>query len=97
MVQLLLGLRHMHTAGVLHRDLKPANLLVNSDCDLAICDFGLSRGAAREGDEDSLTDYVVTRWYRSPEVLCAARDYGPPVDVWAAGCIGVELLLRRVQ
>ena len=48
MYQLLRGLKYIHSASVLHRDLKPSNLLVNSNCDLAICDFGLARGVSEE-------------------------------------------------
>ena len=65
--QILAGLKFMHTAGVIHRDLKPANLLVRSNCDLVICDFGLSRGGANDRDV-AKTAYVVTRYYRAPEV-----------------------------
>jgi len=78
---------------VLHRDLKPSNLLVNSNCDLAVCDFGLARGFAAEG-KDTLTEYVVTRWYRCPELLCEAPHYGRGVDVWGVGCIFAELLVH---
>lgn len=53
---------------VLHRDLKPSNILVKSNCDLAICDFGLARGI--DNDIIDMTEYVVTRWYRAPELLC---------------------------
>ena len=59
--QILRGIKYVHSASVLHRDLKPSNLLVNSNCDLALCDFGLSRGFNCESDEP-LTEYVVTRW-----------------------------------
>ncbi|KAA0159947.1 hypothetical protein FNF31_04592 [Cafeteria roenbergensis] len=92
--QLLCGLRHLHAAGVLHRDLKPSNLLVNSDCTLKLCDFGL----ARESDvslSTALTEYVVTRWYRAPEVLLSGGRYSAAIDVWSVGCILAELLLRR--
>lgn len=88
------GLKYIHSAKVLHRDLKPPNLLVNSNCDLAVCDFGLSRGISLEL-EGSLTEYVVTRWYRAPELLCECKKYGPGVDVWSAGCILGEILARR--
>lgn len=93
-LQLLRGLKYIHSANVLHRDLKPPNLLVNSNCDLAICDFGLSRGISSE-TEGSLTEYVVTRWYRAPELLCEAATYGPAVDVWSVACIFGEILARR--
>lgn len=92
--QLLRGLKFIHSANVLHRDLKPGNILVNSNCDLAICDFGLSRGVDPT-DKLPMTDYVVTRWYRAPELLCETDAYGPSVDVWSAGCIFAELLGRR--
>jgi mitogen-activated protein kinase 1/3 len=59
--QILRGLKYINSANVLHRDLKPSNLLLNSNCDLKICDFGLAREAEHE---QVLTEYVVTRWYR---------------------------------
>jgi len=91
--QVLRGLKYIHSAGVLHRDLKPSNLLVNSSCDLKICDFGLARGVNE--DEMNLTEYVVTRWYRAPEVMLSSKTYTYGVDVWSTGCILAELLLRR--
>ncbi|XP_063478545.1 mitogen-activated protein kinase 12 isoform X8 [Symphalangus syndactylus] len=62
--QMLKGLRYIHAAGIIHRDLKPGNLAVNEDCELKILDFGLARQADSE-----MTGYVVTRWYRAPEVI----------------------------
>lgn len=44
------------------------------------------------GPEDDYTDYVATRWYRAPELLVGDTQYGPPVDVWALGCVFAELL-----
>jgi serine/threonine protein kinase len=82
--QVLRGLKALHSADVLHRDLKPGNLLVNSDCLTQICDFGLARVVADQ-DEGLLTEYVVTRWYRPPEVCSVGRCAGlthsacPPV------------------
>lgn len=95
--QLLRGLKYMHSANVLHRDLKPSNLLVNANCDLKICDFGLSRGMDQEDKEhdEDMTEYVVTRWYRAPEIMLAVKEYGPPVDMWAVGCIFGELMGRK--
>ena len=71
---MLVGLKYIHSANVLHRDLKPSNILVNSNCDLRICDFGLSRIADPEYDHTGcLTEYVATRWYRAPEVMLTAK------------------------
>jgi len=93
--QLLRGLKYIHSAGVIHRDLKPENILINgSDCNLKITDFGLARGVYKEKNLN-LTEYVVTRWYRAPEVMCSARQYDEKVDVWSVGCIFAELLLRK--
>ena len=95
--QLLRGLKYMHTACILHRDLKPRNLLVNSNCDLKICDFGLARPNVPELRVRStqMTDYVATRWYRAPEVLLTFKKYTAAMDMWSVGCIFGELLLRK--
>lgn len=89
--QILCGLKYIHSAEALHRDIKPANILINSDCNIKICDLGLS-----VDDRDQfMTNYVVTRWYRAPELLCGFQEYSKPVDVWSVGCIMGELLLRK--
>jgi serine/threonine protein kinase len=93
--QILRGLKYIHSAGIIHRDLKPRNLLVNSNCDLKICDFGLSRAIHYQQKTGDMTDYVATRWYRAPELLLAAKEYGPSVDMWSVGCILAELLKRK--
>ena len=91
--QLFLGLRHCHTSGIVHRDVKPGNILVNEDCRLKLADFGLAR--SRPFD-DALTGYVVTRWYRAPELLVSSREsYGPAIDIWSGGCILCEMASRR--
>jgi len=95
--QILRGLRAIHSAGVLHRDLKPSNILVNKDCELRICDFGLARGVDPEQPpaQQQLTEYVVTRWYRAPELLVSSRSYGATIDLWSVGCIFAEMLGRQ--
>jgi mitogen-activated protein kinase 1/3 len=93
--QILRGLLYLHSANVIHRDLKPANILVNKNCDLKICDFGLARGFGAEDDDPNLTDYVVTRWYRAPEVVLLASEYTKSIDVWSVGCILCELIGRK--
>lgn len=92
--QILRALKYIHSANVLHRDLKPSNLLLNSNCDLKVCDFGLSRGVAPEEDNMELTEYVVTRWYRAPEIMLSSREYTKAIDIWSTGCIFAELLGR---
>lgn len=68
------GLKYIHSASVVHRDLKPGNLLVNADCELKICDFGLSRGFDSAPDNPTvMTEYVATRWYRAPEIMLAFK------------------------
>jgi len=98
MYQLLRGMKYIHSANVIHRDLKPGNLLVNADCELKICDFGLARGfrpvpgEAGQHEELKLTEYVATRWYRAPEIMLSNKRYTTAMDVWSIGCILGELL-----
>lgn len=91
--QLARALDHCHRHNVIHRDIKPENLLV-SDADhaLRLCDFGCAR---RLDSKSPLTDYVATRWYRPPELLLSASDYGTSVDLWALGCIAGEIFDGR--
>jgi len=95
--QILRGVHAIHSAHVLHRDLKPGNLLVNKNCDLKICDFGLARAIDPTEDKKDLglTEYVVTRWYRAPELLVENQTYTTAIDVWAVGCIFAEMLGRK--
>lgn len=87
---MLLGIRACHANGVIHRDIKPENLLVHEDNTLRLCDFGFARLYTK--DMNDLTDYVATRWYRSPELLLGTSDYGLASDMWAVGCIMAELI-----
>ncbi|KAF7458673.1 putative mitogen-activated protein kinase 2 [Cryptosporidium felis] len=96
MYQIIKGLSYLHKVNIIHRDLKPSNILVNLSCDLKICDFGLARGNVGDIDDikDDLTDYVVTRWYRAPEIILCVNRYDKAVDIWSAGCIFAELIRR---
>lgn len=94
--QILRGLKYIHSANVLHRDLKPSNLLLNTTCDLKICDFGLARVADPEHDHTGfLTEYVATRWYRAPEIMLNSKGYSKAIDIWSVGCILAEMLSNR--
>ena len=84
------GVAFLHAQGRLHRDLKPNNVLVNKNCDLKICDFGLARGVD-DSVAQALTEYVVTRWYRAPELLVENQMYDSGIDIWSVGCIFAEL------
>lgn len=91
--QTLRALKAMHSANVLHRDLKPSNLLLNANCDLKVCDFGLARSAASTEDNSGfMTEYVATRWYRAPEIMLTFKEYTKAIDVWSVGCILAEML-----
>jgi len=96
--QLLSGVAYLHRCSVVHRDLKPGNVLVDRNCRLKICDFGLARSCAKQADADSnqlMTMYVTTRWYRAPELLCFNTAYSEAVDMWSVGCIVAELFSRK--
>lgn len=92
--QMLRACKYLHSVNILHRDLKPANILVAENCDLRICDFGLAR-YCDPTEESPNTCYVVTRWYRSPELLLASDDYATAIDMWSIGCILAEMYTRR--
>ena len=77
----------------LPRAAQPSNLLVNANCDLSICDFGLARGVDHSAEE-ALTEYVVTRWHRAPGHLCEMGGYDPQIVVWSVGCIFAKMLRR---
>ncbi len=84
---------------MLHRDLKPANILVLENCDIAVCDLGLARyqeTTFADNTAPEMTEYVVTRWYRAPE-LVLSNSYTTAVDIWALGCILVSFLGRQVM
>lgn len=90
--QILRGLKYIHSANVLHRDIKPSNLFLNANCDLKVGDFGLARTTS---ETDFMTEYVVTRWYRAPELLLNCSEYTAAIDIWSVGCILGEMMTRQ--
>lgn len=99
--QLLLAIEHVHSSNIIHRDVTPRNVLINADSSVKLCDFGLSRGFQEgEGEgnielDNLMTEYVVSRWYRAPEVVLCPGTYGPEIDIWGVGCILAELYMRK--
>ena len=84
-----LGLKHLHSYNIIHRDLKPENIGVKKDCSLKIFDFGI----ARLDNSFNKTQYVVTRYYRAPEVILGMA-YDHKVDIWSVGCIMGEMIRK---
>ncbi|GIX66266.1 cell-cycle-associated protein kinase PRP4, putative [Babesia caballi] len=85
--QLFIALRHMWRAGVMHADLKPDNILVNDDFSrITVCDLG----SASDASENEVTAYLVSRFYRAPEIILGLR-YDGKIDVWSAAATIYEL------
>ncbi|NXR03419.1 MK15 kinase, partial [Sagittarius serpentarius] len=96
--QLLKATKFIHSGNVIHRDQKPSNILLDADCFVKLCDFGLARSLCQMNEDQgnpALTEYVATRWYRAPEILLSSRSYTKGVDMWSIGCILGELLLGK--
>lgn len=110
MHHVLLGLQHLHSYAIVHRDIKPSNILITSNLEAKICDFGLARQISAQNadmtaphDEtsfyvtnDPMTPYVVTRWYRAPEVVITEGAYQLAQDIWASGCVFAEMMSGKV-
>ena len=112
---MLLAMNFIHSANIMHRDIKPANILVDVDCSIKICDFGLGRTLptpeeprgrksrtetaidllnkreARITKQRDLSNHVVSRWYRAPEIILVEKQYDTSIDMWSVGCILSEM------
>ena len=90
--QLLCGIKHLHSAGIIHRDLNPINIGVKEDCSLKILNFHMARAADQTF---MMTPYVTTRYYRAPEVIIGMK-YKENVDIWSVGCIFAEMVRGEI-
>jgi cyclin-dependent kinase-like len=86
--QVVKAVEFCHLHNCIHRDVKPENILITKQNVVKLCDFGFARLLI---PNENFTEYVATRWYRAPELLVGDTQYGPPVDVWAIGCVFCEL------
>ncbi|EGR33044.1 protein kinase domain protein [Ichthyophthirius multifiliis] len=99
--QILKGLKYIHSANIIHRDIKPSNILATQKCDISMCDFGLSRKIEEEEQVEQnllgqLTEYVVTRYYRAPEIMLSSHVYSKAIDLWSLGCTFAELITHQI-
>lgn len=92
MRQILTGMAYVHSQSICHRDLKPENILRNEEGVIKICDFGSAKVMSAKGLN---TPYIVSRYYRAPELILGCSDYTNKIDVWAIGCIFAEFLTQR--
>jgi len=90
--QILNGLKNMHERQIVHRDLKPENVLVNDEDEVKIWDFGSSKILDPNGKN---TPYIVSRYYRAPELILGVSNYSEKIDIWATGWIIAELLMLK--
>ncbi|KAL9423390.1 hypothetical protein AB3S75_035475 [Citrus x aurantiifolia] len=90
--QLFIALKHLKNCGVLHCDIKPDNMLVNEAKNvLKLCDFGNAMFAGK----NEITPYLVSRFYRAPEIILGL-PYDHPLDIWSVGCCLYELYTGKV-
>jgi len=83
------GIAYMHSLNIIHRDIKPENVLISRANVVKICDLGFARNLP---NNNKMTDYVSTRWYRPPELILGRDDYDKSIDIWAIACVMAEMI-----
>jgi len=93
MRQFLEGLEFIHEKGICHRDLKPDNILLDEELNVKICDFGAAKFLDTKTKKN--IPHIVNKFYRAPELLFCHTDYSTKIDIWAAGCILIEMFTKE--
>jgi p70 ribosomal S6 kinase len=96
LAEIILGVDHLHSLGVLHRDLKPENILLGNDGHICLTDFGLAKDFgpdwnADQEDGERARTVCGTLEYMAPEMV-AHKGYSKAADYWSLGCIAYEML-----
>ncbi|KAG0144043.1 hypothetical protein CROQUDRAFT_710626 [Cronartium quercuum f. sp. fusiforme G11] len=90
--QTLQALKVLHSTNMIHQDLKPLKLLLNDNCDMKVCDFGLAQCPHSQARDRFMTKYVSKSWYHAPKIMLIFKQYTKTLDVWLVGCILAEML-----
>ena len=80
---------YVHKQGICHRDLKPENILKSESGVVKICDFGSAKVMSSNGLN---TPYIVSRYYRAPELILGCSDYTHKIDIWGKYFVSMTLL-----
>lgn len=88
MKQILIALMYLKSKKIMHRDIKPENILYDPETKMIkLCDFG----SAKMANQAENTPYIVSRYYRAPELIFGNDNYSYEIDIWATGCVFLEL------
>ena len=91
--QIISGINYIHSAIFIHCDIKPENVMINLRTrELKIGDLG---SLIEDPGEYKKGEYICTRWYRAPEILLKSKHFGSAIDVWSAGCVIAEMILKK--